>query len=282
MVHCATQVVSPVFVGGIGGSGTRILATLLHTLGYHIGEDLNDSLDNLWFTAFFKRNAVCTMDDVEFERLYAAFRSVSSGIPSKFSINLQEIEAAMLDPREQHPLSWLRQRKASLLHHLANLQIKPLWAWKEPNSHIVARRIMALDSEIRYIHLARNGLDMALSANQNQLQFWGHLAMSDIRSEIRPAQSLSYWCWAEQRVQQLHEEYPERVLWVRYEDLYYRTNQASKDVAQFLDLSGAVVEKILENVLEIPLTIGRFRQLDTVCFQEEDLQFVASLGFPVE
>jgi hypothetical protein len=80
----------------------------------------------------------------------------------------------------------------------------------------------------------------------------------------------------------LHEEYPERVLWVRYEDLYYRTNQASKEVAQFLDLSGVVVEKILENVLEIPLTIGRFRQLDTVCFQEEDLQFVASLGFPVE
>jgi hypothetical protein len=47
-------------------------------------------------------------------------------------------------------------------------------------------------------------------------------------------------------------------------------------------LSGAVVEKILENVLEIPLTIGRFRQLDEVCFQEEDLQFVSSLGFPVE
>ena len=282
MVHRATQAVSPVFVGGIGGSGTRILATLLRALGYHIGEDLNDSLDNLWFTAFFKRNAVCTMDDLEFERLYAAFRSVSSGIASKFPINLQEIEAAMLDPREQHPLPWLLQRKASLLHHLANLQIKPLWAWKEPNSHIVAPRIMALDSEIRYIHLARNGLDMALSTNQNQLRFWGHLAMSDIRSEFRPAQSLSYWCWAEQCVQQLREEYPERVLWVRYEDLCHRTNQAGKELARFLDSSETVVERILENVVETPLTIGRFRQLDTACFQQEDLQFVASLGFPIE
>lgn len=282
MVDGASQAVSPVFVGGIGGSGTQILATLLHALGYHIGEDLNDSLDNLWFTALFKRNAVCTMDDVAFEHLYAAFRSVSSGIPSKLSINLPEIEAAMLDPRKQHPPSWLRQRKASLLHRLANLEVKPLWAWKEPNSHILARRIMALDPEIRYMHLARNGLDMALSKNQNQPRFWGHLAMPDSRSETGPAQSLSYWCWAERRVRQLREEYPDRVLLIRYEDLCNRTILASQEVARFLGVSRAAVEKILENVIKVPLTIGRFRQLDKACFREEDLQFVASLGFPVE
>ena len=45
----------PVAVGGVGGSGTRIVAHLLRELGFDIGDDLNESLDDLCFTALFKR-----------------------------------------------------------------------------------------------------------------------------------------------------------------------------------------------------------------------------------
>jgi hypothetical protein len=43
-----------VVVGGVGGSGTRLVATCLQRLGVRIGPDLNESLDNLFFTLLFK------------------------------------------------------------------------------------------------------------------------------------------------------------------------------------------------------------------------------------
>jgi hypothetical protein len=45
----------PVAIGGLGGSGTRIVAEMLAAGGVYIGEDLNDALDNQWFTLLMKR-----------------------------------------------------------------------------------------------------------------------------------------------------------------------------------------------------------------------------------
>ena len=43
-----------VAVGGIGGSGTRLIASLLESLDYYIGNDLNISKDNLFFSFLFR------------------------------------------------------------------------------------------------------------------------------------------------------------------------------------------------------------------------------------
>src|SRR5581483_5848515 len=46
---------APVAIGGLGGSGTRVVARLLQDLGFYLGADLNDYEDNLWFTLLMKR-----------------------------------------------------------------------------------------------------------------------------------------------------------------------------------------------------------------------------------
>ncbi len=45
----------PVIIGGVGGSGTRVIAELLSKIGYYIGNDLNNASDNLLYTLIFKR-----------------------------------------------------------------------------------------------------------------------------------------------------------------------------------------------------------------------------------
>lgn len=45
----------PVVVGGVGGSGTRVIAQILMKMGFFMGSDLNDANDNLWFALLFKR-----------------------------------------------------------------------------------------------------------------------------------------------------------------------------------------------------------------------------------
>lgn len=45
----------PVVIGGIGGSGTRIVAEILSRWGFYIGNDLNKFNDKLLYTLLFKR-----------------------------------------------------------------------------------------------------------------------------------------------------------------------------------------------------------------------------------
>jgi hypothetical protein len=45
----------PIVVGGVGGSGTRVIAQILSEIGVYFGADLNRPADNLWFTLLFRR-----------------------------------------------------------------------------------------------------------------------------------------------------------------------------------------------------------------------------------
>ena len=45
----------PVVIGGVGGSGTRVLAEILSLFGFYLGNDLNGAKDNLVYTLLFKR-----------------------------------------------------------------------------------------------------------------------------------------------------------------------------------------------------------------------------------
>ena len=45
----------PVAVGGVGGSGTRVIASMVQSLGYRIGTNLTRAQDDLSFSVLFKR-----------------------------------------------------------------------------------------------------------------------------------------------------------------------------------------------------------------------------------
>ncbi|PLX51195.1 MAG: hypothetical protein C0613_00910 [Desulfobulbaceae bacterium] len=45
----------PWVIGGVGGSGTRVVAEIFAALGVYIGNDLNAASDNLLYTLLFKR-----------------------------------------------------------------------------------------------------------------------------------------------------------------------------------------------------------------------------------
>ncbi len=75
---------APVVVGGIGGSGTRVIAQLLQSLDFDMGSDLNESLDDLGFTALFKRPSLWPLEDHVLQlnealNVYLASRGHKSG-----------------------------------------------------------------------------------------------------------------------------------------------------------------------------------------------------------
>ena len=155
-----------VTIGGVGGSGTRVIAGLVNDLGYFIGSRLNESNDNTALAEFFP-----------------AFR-------------------ARILTRDPQRHTFIRQKLRDFAEHMRQdlaRQPQPYsgWGWKLPANFMVLKDIAALFPHAKYVHTVRHGLDMAYSNNQNQLRNWGsHFGISLDRPH--PKASLEYWIKANQ------------------------------------------------------------------------------------
>ena len=208
--------VAPVVVGGMGGSGTRVIAQLLQSLNFDMGSDLNESLDDLSFTALFKRPSLWPLQDHlsqlnEALDVYLASRGHKN--TSWTSQTHQTTRVAQLLKSTRQKDEWI---EAGSLNDRAQFlatsgQPKPLWGWKEPNTHILLPFLIAALPNMKYIHVTRHGLDMAYSSNQTQLKLWGSRLLGRSVDAGLADDSLAYWCAVHERVLTLHERASQQI-----------------------------------------------------------------------
>jgi Sulfotransferase domain len=243
-------------IGGIGGSGTRVVARIVNELGFEFAPDLNDALDTLWFTLLFKYREAYNMSAERFCRLYEIFRTAITGNASNLLDSQLVSELLLAERSGQHPGDWLKMRLDSLLS-VALRQINSPWGWKEPNTHIFLDKLLTVEPRLAYIHVVRNGLDIAFSSNQNQLRLWGPLVLGD-QYEDSPSGSLRFWCWANERVLRIGEAHPGRVLMVSFEHLCRAPERSIQRIAEFLlqDLTPDLLVRLAQHV-NAPSTMGR-------------------------
>ncbi|WP_158569390.1 sulfotransferase [Pseudotabrizicola alkalilacus] len=198
----SASVSSPlVAIGGLGGSGTRVFAATLQAAGIALGARINTSLDNLWFTVLFKRAAwSCTAPDAR-EVTQAAdlfVRAMTIGLRDTLTPDeralLQQLRAE-LPPLGAWQCGARVEDADSLLNSgPADFAASSLWGWKEPNTHIFLPQLAARFPRIRYIHVVRDGLDMAFSNNTWQARHWAHLyGLSQDTDTPLPLHQLRYW-----------------------------------------------------------------------------------------
>jgi hypothetical protein len=180
-----TLMSEPVAIGGVGGSGTRVVAEILKLLGFYIGNDLNSANDNLWFTLLFKRPRWFLKNKNNPEEILQycnVFERIMKGEYLSSRDYLLIIKAAFDISSHGHNVSgtgkglWPFKRVFTILIN-KNYNINSFrgYGWKEPNTHVFLPFIVKHFKNIRYIHVIRNGLDMAFSSNQNQLYNWGKI-----------------------------------------------------------------------------------------------------------
>ena len=133
---------NPVAIGGVGGSGTRVVAQILQTLGFHLGTDLNRAKDNLWFTFFFKHLDILKISDRLFLERYITFVSATFGL--KLTMTHIELINYLASSSLLFNENWYRERSKSILSNKDF--VKPIqdWGWKEPNTHIILERLINL------------------------------------------------------------------------------------------------------------------------------------------
>ena len=270
----------PVVIGGVGGSGTRLITRLLNELDFFMGSDLNDSYDNLWFTLLFKRTGILTAPEEEFTELITIFLKGMAGSKSFTRKQTDLINHLTLVDREEHSVKWLKKRARTLLSKKkAKIQSNDRWGWKEPNSHIILDRLIPHFRHMKYIHVVRNGLDIAHSSNQNQLKFWGREFIGE-NYEITPRFSLKYWCIIHRRVLEIGRSMGSNFLLLNYDNFCSNPESGVMELCDFLGLDDTKISwSSLLDLVDAPGSIGRFKQYGTRIFAEEDVAYVKELGF---
>jgi hypothetical protein len=222
----------PAVIGATGGSGTRIVARAAQRCGMFIGKKLNaqkDALDisaflNVWLNSYLNR-----ADEPDLE--------------IRMRVYLSRVLEAYLSPLET-----------------SSMKTAP-WGWKEPRSIFVLPFLAQVLPGMRFVHVVRDGRDMAFSRNQNQPLKHGEALLGPEAEVDSPAGSIALWTEGNLAAARAGEEQlGDRYLRIRYEDLCARPEAELARLLTFLELEGDPAE--LAGDVAPPPTIGRWREQD--------------------
>ena len=193
-------------IGALGGSGTRVVTRLAKAGGVFMGRHLNEAEDSEPFQALYKT----------WLRRFVA-------------------QDGHLNPSDDKRLS--EQFSDAVKAHLDKQAGAGPWGVKVPRSIVMLRLWQRQFPRFRFIHVVRNGLDMAYSADQRQRRMIGDLILSAAeRGQDETAQALIYWC----RVNTIAADFGENIMGsryyrVRFEDLCDTPQEVCPELARFIE-----------------------------------------------
>ncbi|MBT6137353.1 MAG: sulfotransferase [Rhodospirillaceae bacterium] len=243
----------PVLIGATGGSGTRALHSALSTAGLFMGERLNGAGDAMDFEPF--------LDDW-INPILDTTRGLDYGPATLDRSALEDFKAALTTYRTEHPGG------------------DALWGWKNPRSMYVLPLIHSVYPDLCFLHLVRDGRDMALSDNQNQARKHYAALFGQPVGDITPERSIKLWAKANNDVADWAERVlANRYLRIRFEDLCASPGSHLRSVFILLGLDGTSLEAAVAAALPSiskPASVNRWRALP-----EDDASQLTNLAKPV-
>ena len=236
-----------ILIGGVGGSGTRVVARVLKNHGMFIGCNLNDSLDNLDWPGQKSviKDKTLTFDQ-KLKTLQLPFQN--------FIENMVCAQESDTDFQE------------------------PVLAIKVPGSFFYLPYLCSMFDDFTYIHVIRHGLDMAFSNNKNQLRNWGELF--DLCGD-QESNQLGYWLKANEYAIEVGSRLLEdKFLLIRFEDLCDNTEIEVNRLFDFLQIDTKIDSSVFE-FIKRPKSFQHYRQKDISIFDSDDLLSLKKFGYEV-
>ncbi len=284
----------PVVIGGVGGSGTRVVAEIIRQLGYYIGADLNRAHDNLWFLLLFKRPRWFDRARHDSNKIFTGLSLLSKAMLHQTALQWPELRFLLRAVFEVSILGhnhrgdgrglWPFVRAWHMVARKPGMTLSQnRWGWKEPNSHIFLPYLADYFSNLKYMHTIRHGLDMAFSHNQQQLYNWGPIFGLDLpRTKFdEPPASLKYWIKSNRRVLEIGRNLgDQKFLVVNFDRLCLTPESEIQKIVSFLNIAPGEGEMAsLCRIPRQPQSLGRHRSHDISRFDPADLNELEDLGF---
>ncbi len=286
----------PVVVGGVGGSGTRVIAEILSLLSFYLGNDLNGPKDFLLYTLLFKRKKWFYKNKTNEKLLRAGLQLLEKEVISHEPLSFNEISyllnaiVSMSIHGHNHlghgKYFWpLIRIKKMLFEKDIDLSRFNGWGWKEPNSHLLITQMDQYFENFKYIHTVRHGLDMAFSENQQQLYNWGPMFGVNLPKTSKEVPMASFQFWVKANRSALEKGKimgPKKFLWINYDQLCINPEPQIRSLLSFLEIYPD--ELIVRKCAELPMvseSSGRFRNHDLDGFDDQNLMYLKSLGFVI-
>ena len=271
-----------VMVGGMGGSGTRVVSVLLQDLGFYIGPALNDAQDCLLFTLLFKRPDWFDTfpPDADIIRAAKVFIQAMRHGPGHQTGAIRKLVHTL--QASGHKITRTKTPIRKMLATPApDLDTARGIAWKEPTTHVFLPQLAQHFPRQRYVHVLRNGLDMALSRNRHQLRNWGpHFGVIKSRDIPVERTQLELWDVINSRAIAYGRDHMQgRFLLLNYDRL---CSDFEAEAAGFLTFLGC--EDALARLPDLatrlaPRSRGRFAAAPAGLFTPDDIARVAAYGF---
>ena len=282
----------PLVIGGMGGSGTRLVAEICSLLGWYLGDDLNIASDNLLYTLLFRRRTW-------FLKAYRQNSSYSTGLSlleklilKKFLLNPREIwylvyAVADMALHYRDERTWAFKRLAALFRK-SDFELSDYcgWGWKEPNTYLLIEQMGSHFNNLKFIHTVRHGLDMAFSKNQRQMRAWGELfgIPRPVNTRQIPPASLAYWVRANQAAARQGKKLgKDHYLQISFDQLCRQPHEVINAIISFLNMNPE--KEVIQKAVSLPSppdSLGRYKERDLSQFNPDDLKAVEEFGFLVE
>jgi hypothetical protein len=137
------------------------------------------------------------------------------------------------------------------------------WGVKVPRNLLALPLWLELFPELRFVHVVRNGLDMAYSADRNQLRMFGDLFLSEEEQRRPdPVREIAYWRRVNVRAADFAAaRLGDRHLTLRFEDVCADPRRAYSLLCEFLRVpKPATRPRKAVRGIATPPTIGRWRE----------------------
>jgi hypothetical protein len=219
----------PLVIGAVGGSGTRVFSRIARGAGVFMGEHRDSQEDSRPMSPFYG----------EFTSDYLlANGRLDDNRSGQLSRRLAECLREHLEglPGPDHP--WGVKNSRSML-------MLPFWHQRFP--------------AMRFLHVIRDGRDMAYSQNDNQIRRHGRAVLGSDIDLARPQRAMLWWARVNVAAADYGEsELGQRYMRIRLEDLCARPKKTIRALFEFIDAQGGMKKAIAE--VEPPPGLVRWRQ----------------------
>jgi hypothetical protein len=212
-----------IIIGGIGGSGTRLVAKIVDQCGCYMGNKVNGSYDCSplipWFKKFEQDNIFCGYNK------------------------------EMADSLKEYIIDYFREHT------------KEIFGWKMTSNIYFIKFFNETFKNCKFIHVIRDGRDMAYSKNSGQYILFRKQVLKEKYNFSKPLAKALMWKIVNLFASDYGKNnMDDRYLLIRYEDACLKFKETIEKIMQFTNCHN---QKAFEIKIKPRLTIGRYRNHDT-------------------